>query len=89
MFIASSPIQAILSTLQDDVNIAKAYFERLDEHDEDFARKTLVLESGLARLGKKLPSGSNIPLRMRESTTNACVSILKVPCESGRAKRSC
>ncbi len=47
---ASSPTQGILSFLQDDIDLATAQLESLDEYDEEYNVKKMVLEHGLASL---------------------------------------
>lgn len=47
---ASSPTQTVLAALQHDISIAKAQFEKLDENDEEYEVKRMVLQHGVESL---------------------------------------
>lgn len=47
---ASSPGRSVLSFLQDDIDVATAQLETLDENDGEYSVKKMVLEHGLASL---------------------------------------
>jgi hypothetical protein len=46
----SSPTEGVLSTLQNDIELATAQLESLDEHDGEYNVKKMVLQHGLASL---------------------------------------